>query len=559
MNLGLVVRPMKKITIGLVIVALLILGGVVLFKRSGGESQAAALAPEDTVVFVNIPNIPRTGFRWIGTALAQIAADPEMQAFLELPLKNLKESPSTGEASGVLVGLKPGNIFLAATHADGQGAQGLLGFQFWGNRKDYDNAIARLRKELPEPDQEAVKDNHNGLEILVTRHGDLTLYSAAAGRWGFLSTSLDQIKTALDRATGNSPLTSLKTNPRFVKVIAQLPVDPELLFYFEPEKAVDSLLAVGRSVGANPIPSQIEELKSAEAVGGILKIDGRLQRDAIFVLRPSREDSLPKLTHSAMALTTQDTTAFFDFALNFASIQSLVEGLAEAYPRAAALAGPLAEAATQIYGPECALVANWPDGNMAPTPLLAVTVKDEARSSDFLAQTIGSVPGAIRQDFKGNTVYSFPAGYTSLSVAQNNGFLLLGMSPEALFQAGEIKSGGGTLRDAPDFKNAVSAFESANEAFCYIDTRTVFTRVYNSFVPVIRFGAAMMPDLKKRIDVSKLPKAETIAKHLPPIVLSQKRTTEGTLIESSGPVSMTQFLLLGGAGVMAANQSLLGN
>ena len=344
-----------------------------------------------------------------------------------------------------------------------------------------------------------------------------------------------------------------------MKVIAQLPVDPEFLFYFEPEKAVDSLLAVGRSVGANPVPSQIEELKSAEAVGGILKIDGRLQRDAIFVLRPSREDSLPKLTHPAMALTTQDTTAFFDFALNFAAIQSLVEGLAEAYPRAAALAGPLAEAATQIYGPECALVANWPDGNMAPTPLLAMTVKDEARSSDFLAQTIGSVPGAIRQDFKGNTVYSFPAGYTSLSVAQNNGFLLLGMSPEALFQAGEIKTGGGTLRDAPDFKNAVSAFESANEAFCYIDTRTVFTRVYNSFVPVIRFGAAMMPDLKKRIDVSKLPKAETIAKHLPPIVLSQKRTTEGTLIESSGPVSMTQFLLLSGAGVMAANQSLRGN
>jgi hypothetical protein len=159
----------------------------------------------------------------------------------------------------------------------------------------------------------------------------------------------------------------------------------------------------------------------------------------------------------------------------------------------------------------------------------------------------------------GNTVYSFPAGYTSLSVAQSNGFLLLGMNPEALLQAGEIKTSGGTLREAPDFKNAVSAFQSANEAFCYIDTRTVFTRVYNSFVPVIRFGAAMMPDLKKRIDVSKLPKAETIAKHLPPIVLSQKRTTEGTLIESSGPVSMTQFLLLTGAGVMAANQSLLGN
>jgi len=559
MDLGLVDHPMKKIIIGLVIAAILILAGVVLFKRSGGESQAAALAPEDTVLFVNIPNIPRTGFRWIGTALAQIAAEPEMQAFLELPLKKLKEFPTVGENSGVLVGLKPGNIFLAATLPDGQRAQGLLGFQFWGNRKDYDKAIAQLRKELPEPDQQPTSETHNGLEILATRHGDLTLYSAAAGRWGFLSTSLEQVKTALDRATGNAPLTSLKTNPRFTKVVTQLPVEPELFFYFEPEKAVDSLLAAGESLGLNQVPSQFEELKSAEAVGGILKIDGRLLRDAIFVLRSSKPESLPKLAHPAMALTTTETTVFFDFVFNFAAIPSLVEGLADAYPRVAAIAGPLAEAAAQIYGPECALIANWPDNSMTPTPLVAVTVKDEARSSDFLAQTIGNLPGAIRQELKGNTVYSFPTGYTSLSVAQSNGFLLFGMNPEALLQAGDLKTSGGTLRDAADFKDAVPAFQTANEAFGYIDTPTVFTRVYNSFVPVIRFGAAMMPDLKNRIDVSKLPKAESIAKHLPPIVLSQKRTTEGTLMESSGPVSLTQFLLLSTAGAMAANQSLLGN
>ena len=550
---------MKKIIIGLVIAAILILVGVVLFKRSGGESQAAALAPEDTVFFVNIPNIPRTGFRWIGTALAQIAAEPEMQAFLELPLKKLKESPSVGEHRGVLVELKPGNIFLAATMPDGQRAQGLLGFQFWGKRKDYDKAIVQLRKELPEPDQQPTSETHNGLEILATRHGDLTLYSAAAGRWGFLSTSLEQIKTALDRASGNAPLSSLKTNPRFTKVLTQLPVEPELFFYFEPEKAVDSLLAAGQSLGLNQVPSQFEELKSAEAVGGILKIDGRLLRDAIFVLRSSKPESLPKLMHPAMELTTTETTVFFDFVFNFAAIPSLVQGLADAYPQVAAIAGPLAEAAAQIYGPECALIANWPDNSMNPAPLVAVTVKDEARSSDFLAQTIGNLPGAIRQDLKGNTVYSFPTAYTSLSVAQSNGFLLFGMNPEALLQAGDLKTNGGTLRDAADFKEAEPAFQSANEAFGYIDTPTVFTRVYSSFVPVIRFGAAMMPDLKNRIDVSKLPKAETITKHLPPIVLSQKRTTEGTRMESSGPVSLTQFLLLSTAGAMAANQSLLGN
>jgi hypothetical protein len=258
-----------------------------------------------------------------------------------------------------------------------------------------------------------------------------------------------------------------------------------------------------------------------------------------------------------MALTTVDTTMFFDFVLNFASLPALLEGIAETYPAIAAVAAPLIGTAAQIYGPECAIIANWPVGNMTPNPIVAITIKDEARSGDFLAQTIGGMPGAIRQDLNGTTVYSLPTAYTSLSVAQKKGFLLLGVSPETLSQASDVKNGEGTLQTAPDFKNAASAFQTANEAFCYIDSPTVFTRVYNSFVPVLQFGAAMMPDLKKRIDVSKLPKAETIAKHLPPIVLSQKRTTEGTLVESSGPVSMTQFLLLGGAGAMATQRSLL--
>ncbi|MFM8763994.1 MAG: hypothetical protein ACKOEZ_04035, partial [Spartobacteria bacterium] len=199
---------MKKILIGLAVVAVLVLVGVVMFKRSGGESRAAALAPVDTALFVNIPDVPRTGFRWISTALAQIAAKPEMQAFLELPLKNLKQSAEASEATGALVNLKPGNIFFAAT----PDARALLGLQFWGNRKDFDNAITRLRAKLPNPTQTAQSESHNGVEILSTQHGDLTLHSAAFGRWGFLSTSADLIKGALDRVSANATADSLQSN-----------------------------------------------------------------------------------------------------------------------------------------------------------------------------------------------------------------------------------------------------------------------------------------------------------------------------------------------------------
>jgi hypothetical protein len=57
------------------------------------------------------------------------------------------------------------------------------------------------------------------------------------------------------------------------------------------------------------------------------------------------------------------------------------------------------------------------------------------------------------------------------------------------------------------------------------------------------------------VDVSKLPKPETIGQHLPPIVFSQSRSSDGTRLESSGPVSMSQFLILAGAasGAMGKN------
>jgi hypothetical protein len=59
------------------------------------------------------------------------------------------------------------------------------------------------------------------------------------------------------------------------------------------------------------------------------------------------------------------------------------------------------------------------------------------------------------------------------------------------------------------------------------------------------------------VDVSKIPSAATISKHLPPIVLSRSDTAGGVLVESSGPISMGQLVILGAAGFTAANPGIL--
>lgn len=539
-NLALADHPMKKIAIGLAVAGVLILAGVVVFKSGGGPSQAAALAPADAVIFVNVPNIPLTGFRWTRSSLAQIAAEPEVRAFLEKPLAELKSSSWILEKGGLLKALKPGNVYFAATLESEENSRGIVGVQFWGKRADFDNVIAELRSSLPPGSGETQREDYRGLEILISQHGDLLLHTAAAGRWGFLSNDASLIKEAIDRATGNSQAPGLASNPNFLKVISELLTEPDLLVFVQPERAVTSLLAAGRSLDATPITEHVDQLRSAEAIGGAWKIDGEMFRDAFFMLRPGCGDPATPLDHQAMALTTPETTVFLNFNLNFSQLPKWMEGISEIHPEIANVLDPLAHSLAKGYGPECAILCDMADVSVTPSMLLAMQVKNP--EANLLATTASAVSASSGQNSGNRTLHFIPNPYLQISAAQDERFLLFGTNPEQLTKA--LESHSKTLQDSPLFQKARTAYRYSNEAFCFIDTRTLFERGYSSALPILRMGAAMWPEISNRIDVSKLPKPSAIGQHLPPIVYSQNRSANGTRSESSGPISMSQFLLL---------------
>lgn len=546
---------MKKIFLLMALAAVLLFGGVALFLRTGGPSDAASLASADSILFVNIPNTPRSAMRWGNTALAKISREPEMKAFLERPLANVQALPGSKVAQELLTGLKPATLFLSITKDASNEAAGLLGFQFWGTRGDFDEAVGRLRSQLPTAKPAELRETHHGCAILESTHGDCSLFSGCAGRWGFLSTNLNELKAALDRVAerGQNPLDQ---NPRFLKACSELLTVPDLLVFIQPEQAIDSLLAAGRALGADPIPSQVEQLKAIQSIGATLKLDGALQRDAIFIQRKQSPPITRSLKHEALKLTSEKTTLFLGFALNFEALPGWVESMASENPQTAAIAKPLAEAAAASFAPDCAVMANWAEGNMAPSPLLSVLIKNGERARDALARVIPLAPGATVQKMDSIDLYAIPTQYGTLTIAQNDLFILAGTDPALVVQAAKGPTGEQTLMESAPFLPALGIYESANEGFCYIDTPTTFERLYSNFVPVLRFGALMMPSIGKMMDINKLPKAETISRHLPPIVLSQKRTSDGTLIESSGPVSMSEFLLIG-AGVFGATKKPL--
>jgi len=478
-----------------------------------------------------------------------------VQAFLERPLQYLTSDHGGNEAAGVLWKLKPGRIFGAVISVTSNDATALVGFQFWGGKSGHDLAVARLREELSKgrPPAEVNRETYNGVEIVSSKHGAHTLYNASEGQWGFLSNNLATIKDALDRASRRKREGNLAASARYKEVLEKLLKDPDLLLFCQPQSALETLLEVGSSLGAKPIPQQVEQLRKVEAVGATTTLDGANLRDRIFVQRKNPPD-IGRLNHHGMKLTSPETIAYFDFTSGFRQISSVVSNAVTAGVRnAQAIANSrLPRLVPEAFGPDCAISISWAPEQMTPAGLLALQIKDQAKADEALQEALSMLPEASVTESEGVRYINFPSlqsPFANPTLALMDGFLVMGVSSGELSQAMQTFKSGQTLEKVPAFAAAETAYRTANEVFGYVDSKTLVERSYPKLRQIIIFGAAIMPGASDIIDASKLPETETIARHLQPIVYGQTRLPEGYLVESSGPITMNQaFLIAAGAG-----------
>ena len=139
------------------------------------------------------------------------------------------------------------------------------------------------------------------------------------------------------------------------------------------------------------------------------------------------------------------------------------------------------------------------------------------------------------------------SAFANPTAALVEGFLVIGVDPEELGQTLQSFKSGETLEKSPVFAPALPAYGTANEVFGFANSKLIFERGFPMLRQVIVFGVAVVPGASAIIDGSKLPETETIAKHLQPITYSQVRIPEGYLVESSGPITMNQAVIVGGA------------
>lgn len=541
---------MKKAALIIVVLLAVVTASVLWVRGQIGITDPALLISPEAAVFVTLPDLPRSYMRWPKTTLAKISGEQEMKDFLQKPIDFLSKERGGNEASSILMGLKPGRLFVTASVAEGGTVPSVLGFQYWGSRSEFDKAIARMRAELHRgAPPETTKEDHLGTEIASSTLPDgSTLFTATQNRWGLLSNSREALIALVDRAAGRTTSPSLAADSTYLKVIGKLPPESDLVAFVRPGQILDALLNVGSQLGASPDPKQVEQIRKAEAAGFALKLDGADLRDAIFLLRPN-PPNVGVLEHQGLALTSSNTLGYFGFLLQYEVLARAAKdpALQKYVPNSAGGAPSLFDRLAGAFGKEASLSFAWPADRMTPEFLASAAVIDPAQVEEILTEATSMLPETTVIEKEGTKFYTFPtlrSTFLDPTLAVSGDLLVFGLNPGEVETALANRGSAQNLKTSPAFAPALPALATANETFGFIDTKALFTRAFPLLRQIIVFGSSFMPGADQFIDSSKLPQTETISNHLTPIVFSQTRLDDGYLLESSGPITMHQAAIL---------------
>jgi hypothetical protein len=184
-----------------------------------------------------------------------------------------------------------------------------------------------------------------------------------------------------------------------------------------------------------------------------------------------------------------------------------------------------------------------------------------------LANAIDDDGAWVETDKNGVHYISMPymAGFVALrpTIAISERFMVIGIDTASVESAIERASAGSiNLSSAPAYKHAIQALPEPTKMFTYFDLGLLYTRLDAALRPMLLMSSAFMPAMNEYVDVSKLPPAEVIARHLSPIVSSQRYRNNGYIAESIGPITVSQTglgaLIVAGAGAFGYQHSGLG-
>lgn len=548
------------------------------------SSAVTALLPRGTIAFGHVPDLERTRDDWHRSDLYQLYTEPSVQEFLRKPLSRVPRGGSVSRRAHDFEQLDPKDLFLAVTSTENDQPKVVTGFRFKGSQDDAEKVISGWRQKLLGTDGNATAPetlDYQQHKILVYRIASTTICTVYTDHWFFASNNVEELKALVDRADGRvtDRQTLLSTDPVFVEAMANMPASYALCFYMQPKTLSQKLAALRTSTGQTVTAEQANLLAQIRSFCGATRFDGSKMHDVFFVGMPEQTTDA-ELTRNSIALASTDTFIYVANLLNISKQFALVDPSPGAgflgerlqrIGRGLAAAGLTAEEWKAVFGSEVGAVADWRADSHWPATLIAFPVRDFAKAKKIastLARVLDDDGAWVESDKNGVRYISTPyaAGFLALhpTIAVSERFMVAGLDTTSVESAMErANSGSLNLSSSAGYKRAAHTLPDPGNMFTYLDLGLLYTRLDAALRPMLLMGAAFMPAMNNYVEVGKLPPAEIVAKHLSPVVSSQRYRNGGYIAESIGPITLSQTgigaLVIAGAGAFGYQHSGLGS
>ena len=563
---------MKKILPIVVVVALVAAAAIFFLRQQGSPNaapgRAAALAPADAVVFIEFPDAARSKVRWKDTSLHKIAEEPEWREFTAKWDAFAAQNAEWKEVSGVFGQIEradPAGVFVAMTAFDGPVPKMVGGFSYRGKKSDVQAVVSAFRTKLLDAYPTAKAGDltsYEGTEIETLKDKEITFSMAYRDNWFLFATDTELLLKTLSRYVGKPGApASLASDAAWKKAIAHGASDPDVTVFVRwtaVEKQIQDALALA---SGQVVPSEPSGMESILYTG---KMDGLLMRDRLyFALSKKLQHAYDTCANRMSAFSSAATYAYMATQMapagadraKYAEVLSKTPVGKEADTVLAKKGLKIADI-YETFGPEIGMLSDWESGGLSlPTFFAAVEVRDVKKARLFAELMIGELSDAKKPAETaegGVTFWTFPAelGFLQPTFALTDKHLMFGLNSATVKAAlKQAKADGGKVVARADFQTAAKTVVSPSMMVLYVDFKTLFERLYEKLKPMAAYAMVGDSEAAKYFDPTKLPKAETISRHLLPMMIGSGVTDGGMVLDCTGSLSFIQSYvpLLGGA------------
>lgn len=526
------------------------------------HATVTTLLPATTVAFGHLPDFKRTRDEWRESDVYKLYQEPAVQDFLK-PLQ-VPQKDGTSDTLSEIERLDPKDAFLAMTAIENNNPHFIGGFRFHGRQSDAEQIVSKWRSRLVRDSSARETFDYETHKIDIVGAAPNQIATVYDDEWFFVSNDLAELKAVLDRADGRAkdPKLTLETDETFRAAMAHMPASYGLLFYLQSKRLFAGISSIPNAADSNIPDDARAALEQIKSLCGAAKFEKGKIRDVLFIGAPKLQLST-ELTRRSLKLGTADTFLYIATLLNPDRLSGIgqsgntvpLSDWLQKFLDVASRSGVTADEWKAAFDLEASALAEWPQTAHLPSIFAEVPVKDPARAlkiADVLTTAIDENAPWKKAEKNGVRYYYMPSPIALVAItptiAVSNREMILGLdsvSVEAAMTRSDPKAPAtSSLADSAAYKRAAHSVLTPTTGLAYIDTALFYSRLDAALRPMLLMSAAFMPAMSDYVDVTKLPPAETVTKHLSPIVLAQRYEGDGYVTESVGPVTLDIGLAL---------------